>query len=462
MRDDKSQSIYRIALALAIPMMIQSGITNAVGLIDNLMVGSLGTESMTAVSIAGQLLFVFSLAVFGGLSGAGIYLAQYYGQKNEKGVRNVFRLKCWIVFTVLSLGILTFIFFGDNLLLLYLQGEASGIDADLTLKLAHEYLMIMLIGLVPFGLTQIYASSLRETGESVKPMVAGLGSVVADIVFNYLLIYGKFGFPQMGVRGAAVATVIARFVEFFIIVIWSYIGISKHTFLKGIYKTIRVPLDLAKTIIIKGLPIFLNEFMWAGGVAFITQNFSTRGLHIVAGTNIANALCNLLNVVFIALGGAVGILIGQMLGASEYEKAKTSSLKLMRFTGIICIGCTIVLVATAGQFPKLYETTDEIRTLATNIIIITALFFPVQGYLNALYFTLRSGGKTIITFLFDSIYTWVVAVPLSFILCRYTGVSIYIIFVIVQALDIIKVMIGYVLIRKGIWITNLVDEKNNN
>ena len=190
----------------------------------------------------------------------------------------------------------------------------------------------------------------------------------------------------------------------------------------------------------------------------MTQSYSLRGLEIVAGANIANALCNLLNVVFVAMGNAVGILTGQMLGAAEYDRAKKNSVKLMRFTGLICVGLTILLVAVANYFPMLYETTDEVRSYGANFIILTALFFPVQGYLNALYFTLRSGGKTLITFLFDSIYTWVVPAPVAFVLCRFTGLSIYAIFVIIQSADLIKVCIGYTLIKKGVWITNLVEE----
>lgn len=454
----RENSIYRKVLALAIPMMIQSGITNAVNLVDNLMVGSLGTESMTAVSIAGQLIFVFNLAVFGGLSGPGIYSAQYYGQGNDEGVKNVFRLKWLITLAIVIIGGSLFFFFGDNMLMLYLQGEESGIDSKLTLSLSMDYLMIMLIGLLPFGITQIYAGSLRETGESIKPMVAGISSVVADVVFNYILIYGKLGMPALGVRGAAIATVIARFVELAVVVIWSHAKVKNHKFLIGIYKKLLIPVDMAKSIIIKGLPIFLNEFLWAGGIAVMTQCYSTRGLPIVAGTNISNALCNLLNVVFIAMGNAVGIIIGQLLGASEYEKAKVNSLKLMKFTGAVCIALTVILVITANYFPLLYDTTDEVRYYGKMFIIITALFFPVQGYLNALYFTLRSGGKTVITFLFDSVYTWILPVPVAFILCKFTPLSIYWIFIIIQSADIIKVIIGYQLIRKGVWVTNLVSE----
>ena len=454
----KDNSIYRKALQLAVPMMIQSGITNAVGLVDNLMVGRLGTESMTAVSIAGQLIFVFNLAVFGALSGPGIYGAQYYGQGNDEGVKNVFRLKWWLSMIITLCGMAVLFFFSSNLLSLYLSGEGGDIDPALTLSLGQQYLNIMLIGLIPFSITQIYAGSLRETGESVKPMVAGVCSVIADVVFNYLLIYGKFGFPELGVRGAAVATVIARFVEMSVIVVWAHREKIKHTFLMGVYRTFLVPIAMAKPIVIKGLPIFLNEFLWAGGMAALTQCLSTRGLAVVAGTNISNAICNLLNVVFIAMGNAVGIITGQMLGASKYDEAKNGSLKLMRFTGALCIGLSVLLILLSGWFPALYDTTDEVRRYGATFIRITACFFPVQGYLNALYFTLRSGGKTFITFLFDSIYTWVVPVTIAYTLCVFTALPIFTIFIVIQSCDIIKVVIGYVLIRKGIWITNLVVE----
>ena len=454
----KDNSIYKKALKLAIPMMIQSGITNAVGLVDNIMVGSLGTESITAVSIAGQLIFVFNLAIFGGLSGPGIYGAQFFGHGNTEGVKGIFRLKFWIGLLCTIAGVLVFIFAGDMLIKRYLTGEGNDIDPVITLKFSRQYLDIMLIGFLPFTITQVYAGSLRETDESVKPMVAGIASVVVDVVFNYLLIYGKLGFPRLEVRGAAIATVIARFVEMGVVVIWAHKKSDIHTFLKGVYKTLKVPAEMAGKVLAKSFPIFINEFLWAGGIAVLTQIYSKRGLDIIAGLNISNAICNLLNVVFVALGSAVGIIIGQMLGASEYEKAKVSSVKLMWFTSAICVLLTIVLVSISSVFPKIYNTTDAVRDYSTKFIIITALFFPIQGFLNTLYFTLRSGGKTVITFLFDSGFSWVFSVPVAYVICTYTGLPILWIYVTIQALDIIKVVVGYILIKKGIWITNLVGE----
>ena len=178
----REQSVYKKALTLAVPMMIQNGITNAVSLVDNLMVGSLGTESMTAVSIVGQLIFVFFLAVFGGLSGPGIYGAQYYGQRNKEGFQTVFRLKLWITAVIVLVGMIIFITNGSRLIGLYLHGSTQGMDAGKTLEQGMEYLHIMLIGLIPFAFTQIYAGSLREMGESVKPMIAGIdGAFRGDV-----------------------------------------------------------------------------------------------------------------------------------------------------------------------------------------------------------------------------------------------------------------------------------------
>ena len=451
----------RRALVLAVPMMIQNGITNAVGLVDHIMVGSLGTEAMTAVSIIGQLLFVYTLALFGGLSGPGIFTAQYYGRGNIEGVRASTRMKALISVMVSVVGISLLLLAEEPLIRLYLHGESAEIDASLTMALAKDYLHIMLLGLPAMAASMIYTSTLRETGDSVKPMAAGIVSVVTDVVFNYLLIYGAFGFPQLGVRGAAIATVIARYLEMTVILLWSYLSRKKHPFVSGLWRTLVIPREIRGSMIKKSIPIMCNEFLWAAGIAAMTQCYSLRGLEIVAGINISNVLCNLLNVVFVALGSAVGILVGQSLGAEEYDRAKKESFTLTWFTALLCVGLTVVLIALSGAFPRLYDTTDEVRAYAGGFIIVTALFFPVQGILNTLYFTLRSGGKTLVTFLFDSVFSWAVSLPLALVLSAATDLPILAVYAIVQAADIVKIIIGAVMIRKGIWINSLASDPSN-
>ena len=314
----------------------------------------------------------------------------------------------------------------------------------------------MLLGLPPFMMVQIYSSTLRECGETVLPMKAGVVAICVNLLFNYLLIYGKFGFPRLEVQGAAIATVMARFVEMLVVVVWTHASIRRYEFLRGIYSTILLPLHEAKIMIMKGFPIFLNEFLWAGGMAALTQCYSMKGLQVIAGLNISNAICNLLNVVFVAMGNAVGIIIGQHLGASEFEKAKRSAGKLQWFTAGLCLILTVILAACSMVFPSLYDTTEEVRHLGQWFIIITAVFFPIQGVLNVFYFTLRSGGKTVITFLFDSVFTWVVSVSLAFALCSYTALPVLAVYALVQSADLVKVVAGHILVKKGVWITNLV------
>ncbi len=454
----EENQIYKQALMLAVPMMIHMGITNAVGLVDNLMIGSLGTESITAVSIALQLIFVYNLAVFGAISGPGIYGAQYFGQKNKEGFWNVFRLKFWICFLVLFIGTSVYYFFGSEFIKLYLHGADSGIDRNLTFNLSFDYLRIMLLGLFPFTLTQIYSGSLRETGESIKPMVAGIVSVFVDIVFNYLLIFGKFGFPCLGVKGAALATVLARVVEALIVVIWTYCSKIKIEYITDALKSLKIPLDKMKEIVIKSIPLFFNEFLWAAGFTVTFQCYSLKGLDVVAALNIASVLQNLVIVILISMGNAVGILIGQMLGASRFEEAKVNSSRLTKFTAILGMVVALLVIIISAYFPGFYKTSDSIKELAKNFIIINALFLPVIGIVNSLYFTLRSGGKTLITFFFDSVFTWILEVPIAFSLCKYTELPIITIFILVYSLDFIKILIGHILIKKGVWISNLVSD----
>ena len=443
-------------MKLALPIMIQNGITNMVGLVDNVMVGTLGTEQMTGVSIINQLMFVNNLAVFGAISGPGIYCAQYFGQGNKEGVKSTFQFKLIICILVAIMACIIFLLGGNQLFQLYLHGSNTGLDINRTVQYGHEYLMVMLFTLLPFAISQVYASTMRETGKTLMPMVAGIVSVAADVILNYLFIFGKFGCPRLEVKGAAIATLISRILEMLVLLFVCHLSKKQFPYMKRLYDGIRLPGTLVKEMTRKGLPIFFNEFLWAGGIAALTQCYSMRGLEVVAGLNISNTLSNIFNVVFVSIGSVTGIMVGKCLGAGDFKFAKITSKRLCIFSAIVSGITGLVLIAFSGVYPKVYDTNETIRTLAQNLIIITALFFPLQGLLNAVYFSLRSGGKTVITFLFDSVYSWVVAVSVAFLLCKFTAMPILIVFFIIQALDIIKVSIGLVLLKKGIWIQNLV------
>ena len=449
------RKFYSMTMRIAIPIIIQNGITNLVGMLDNIMIGQTGTEQMTGVAIVNQLIFVFSIFIFGIISGAGIFGAQYYGKGDNEGVRNAFRFKIISCFIIMTAGIILFLKCGTGLISIYLHEGGSAGDTAAALGYGLTYIKIMVIGMVPFTFSQIYSSTLRETGETVMPMVAGVCAVAVNTVLNYILIFGKFGAPALGVSGAAIATVISRFCECALIVAWTHIKREKYKFIRGVYKTLKVPAALVKQIIIKGSPLMVNEALWSMGMAVMMQCYSIRGLDVVAAMNISTTVSNVFNVIFIAMGSAIAIIIGQLLGAGKMEQAKDNAVKLTFFTVICSAAAGAVMLALSSLFPRIYNTTDEVRALAVKFIAVAAVFMPAYAFTNASYFTLRSGGKTIITFLFDSVFVWAVSIPLAMCLARLTAWNIVLIYFICQSAEIIKCVIGFILVKKGVWLTDI-------
>ncbi len=453
------KQFYKMVLAVAVPIMIQNGITNFVGLLDNIMVGRIGTEQMSGIAIVNQLLFVFNLAVFGSISGAGIFGAQFFGCKDHKGVQHAFRFKLYICLAITAIGILIFSLFGDSLIMMYLHGEDNREALEAALYYGKQYMWVMLFGLLPFAIEQVYTSTLRECGETMVPMKAGIAAVLVNLLFNYLLIFGNLGFPKLGVVGAAIATVISRYVQVLIVVIWTHSHTEKMPFIVGAYREWTIPLSLVGKITVKGTPLLMNEIMWAAGMAFLNQCYSIRGLNIVAAMNISSTITNLFNVVFIALGSAISIIVGQLLGAGKMEEAKDTDTKLIVFSVLSCVGIGLVLILIAPLFPMLYNTSDEVKNLAAAFLRIAAACMPMAAFMHASYFTLRSGGKTVITFLFDSVFMWCASIPLAYVLSRYTDLHIVPLYLFCQLIDIIKCVIGFILVKKGIWIQNIVVKK---
>ena len=309
------RAFYKRLIMLMLPIMVQNGITNFVNMLDNIMIGAVGTTQMTGVALSNQLIFVFNLCIFGAVSGAGIFGTQFFGSGDHEGVRHTFRFKLLFCGLISVIGVLLFSFYGEPLLQLYMQGDQGVTDAAATLHHAKDYLGIMLVGLIPFTIVQCYSSTLRESANPTPPMVAGIAAVLVNLVLNYILIFGKFGAPVLGVSGAAIATVVSRFVELGMIVIWAHADKKTFPFMEGVYRTLYVPRKRALQLFINGLPLMINETLWASGIALVNQCYSMRGLDAVAAGNISQTFWNVFAIAYMAVGNAVGIILGQMLGA---------------------------------------------------------------------------------------------------------------------------------------------------
>ncbi len=452
-----NKTFNKLVVAIALPIVLQNGITNLVSLLDNIMIGQVGIEEMNGVSIVNQLMFVFNLCIFGAVSGAGIFTAQFYGRGDSENMRYTVRYKIYsAVVAVILFGVIL-IALSDVLIRFYITPDGSGADPERTAVLGKEYLFVAIWQLPFFALAQVYAGTLREANQTKIPMLSSFAAFLANFLGNYILIFGKLGLPAMGVKGAAIATVIARFIECSILVIYSHTHTQTHPAFKGLYSSFKVPKQLTINITKKGLPILINETLWAVGVAVLALCYSLRGLAVVNAYTIASTINNLFSVVLLALGNAVAIILGNYLGAGKKEEAVIANVRLVSISVASSIIIGIVLASISWVFPELYKTTEEIKQLATSFIFIFAVFMPVNSYINCTYFTLRSGGKTIITFLFDSVFECFLAVPTAYILVSFTTLSTPIIYAIVLALWFIKVVTGIILIKKRIWLNNLTE-----
>lgn len=450
------KAFYGRLFRLMMPIMIQNGITNFVNMLDNIMIGAVGTAQMTGVAVTNQLLFVFNLCIFGAVSGAGIFGAQFFGKNDVKGVHHTFRFKLLFCLLLTVAGICLFVFCGTPLLRLYMQGDQGVTDAAATLQHAQGYLKIMLIGLIPYTVVQCYSSTLREGAHPTLPMLAGIVAVTVNLVLNYILIFGKFGAPALGVNGAAVATVISRFAELLVVVVCTHTARKRFWFMRGVYRSLYIPKKLMGQLFIKGLPLMLNETLWASGVAMVNQCYSMRGLDAIAAVNISQTFWNVFAIAYMAVGAAIGIILGQMLGANELKRAKEESYKLITVSFLIAVAVAIVYSICAQFIPLAYNTQPAIRHLATQLMVITAVAMPFESLTHASYFTMRSGGKMLVTFLFDCGFMWCITVFVAFLLSRFTTVSFLALFSVVQAVSVVKSIFGLLLVKSGFWIKNIV------
>lgn len=449
------RQFYKKVLAIAVPIMIQNGITNLVNMLDNVMIGSLGTEAISSVSIINIFIQAFNCIIFGAVAAAGIFTAQYHGAGDTENVRNTFRVKLMMNFGIAAIMILLMSFFNDKAISLFLHTSDSTGDLAKTMELGKDYLAVILVGLIPYAISQAYASTLRETRQVMLPTYAGLVAVATNFVLNVVLIFGLLGFPALGVVGAAIATTISRFAELLFLMICVHKNSEKYTFIRGAYKSFKVSANLLAQIARKGLPLLINEVLWSTAMALRSQCISTRGLDAVAAVNIQNTIYNVMVIAYIALANSIAIIVGNMLGAGKSEEAIDSNRKLLTFAFLMGILMGSLQIAISPIFPKLYNTTESVRSLATYMMIISGISMPMGSLALSCYYTLRSGGLALLTMLFDCGYACVFTVPIGYILAFGFNANIYALFAIVTIVEAAKGILGLVLISKVKWARKL-------
>ena len=455
----RDRAFYAMVLSVALPVIAQNGISQFVNVLDNLMVGSMGTEQMSGVAIANQLIFVFDLFLFGGLSGPGIFGAQFFGRRDTVGLRSIFRMKLVLCGILCTAFMGAFALMPEPLVRLFLHESGEGHSIEETLRAALSYLAVMQLGHIPYALSMAMASSMRECRETMLPMKASVAAVAVNLTGNWLLIGGNLGCPALGVTGAAIATVVSRYVEFGILLIPALRNRERFFYLGGVFARLHIRRSFLKSVVLKSLPLLINEGLWALGMTTLNAFYSLHGLTAVAAINIHATVNDLFAVVFLSIGSSIGIIVGNLLGEGKLREARDTDTGMIAFSVGACFLMGLLLAVAAPFFPRLYNTTADVRETATRLLLVTACLMPLHAFNHGTYFTLRTGGLTGVTLLFDSGYTWAIAVPAALLVCKYTSLSLLPCFIIVSCMEFLKAFAGFFMVKSDRWLRTIEREE---
>ena len=440
------KAFYKTLLSVALPIVLQQLITTSVQLVDNVMVGKLGEEAIGSVSAVNQLYFVVILITFGALGGAGIFSAQYFGSKDYDKLKQTFRFKLIIGFGIASVSFILFSLFARPLISLFSTNEV-------TIQGGLNYMNIIKWSAFPWILSVAISNTFRETGITKPLLKISIITIFTNAILNFVLIFGYLGFPRLGIVGAAYATLISRFLEFFLTLI--LLKSRGQAFNTSVFEVTKIDKKLFFSIVIMALPLTLNEALWSSGQTVFVHSYARRGDSAFAAMTITGTISQLVFVTFGGIATAVAVMVGNTLGKNDLEQAKENAKKLIAAAVFFAMGTGVLLFVLSFFIVNIYDVSEATKNIARFNIRINALFIPVFSFNVAIYFTLRSGGDTKSTFMIDSMYMWILPVPVALALSYLTNLPVTLMFLFVQMLDIPKMLFGLSRYKKEKWVKNL-------
>ncbi|MCR5816813.1 MAG: MATE family efflux transporter [Ruminococcus sp.] len=447
-----SRSFYGKALALAVPIMLQQLIQSLVSLIDNFMVSGLGDVSMSGVNVAGQVLFVFMVYLNAICMAGGIYMTQFFGAKDKAGMGQAFRFKLAMGLAAFVPYVLVCLVFPRQVLSLMLIGNTQ---ADAILDEGIKYINIMFFMGLPMTISMCIASSLRDMGRVKTPLAVTVAATAINTLFNWLLIYGRLGFPRLEVKGAAIATVIARSVEVIIFII-VYIK-TKPDFAVKLRELLGLDRALFKRILKKGALVLFCEMVWVLSETITTAIYNGRGgADVVSGMASSFAIANLFFVAFGGIYSATGVVLGKTLGEGDLEKARAQKTWLLSGSAVFGVLMAGFGFATTLIIPLVFgKLSDGAIEICRDMVIMMSCFMPIWVYMNAQMAVARAGGDTAMGAMTDSVITIFIMLPMLFILGFATNIGPVAMYLGVKLLDLVKVVVFHIWLKKERWLKNL-------
>ena len=444
-----TKEFYKKVAIIAIPIVLQQLIIASVNLVDNLMVGQLGEPSINAVTIVNQLNFVVMIVTFGVMGGAGIFTAQFFGAKKQEELKMSYRYKMAAAVLFSSTAFLLFILFGQTMIGWFASKSE-------TIALGMDYLRIVQFGVFPFIISLAITTTFRETGTTKPLLYISLFALILNAAINYVLIFGYLGFEPMGVRGAAIGTVIARYIEMGLL--YMLMIVKRAPFFAKLFTIFCIPKSLTKKISLKALPLTINEVFWSVGQTMFIFAFSLRGETALAAMNVNNAVSQIVFVTFSGIATAVAVMVGNTLGENKLDEAKSNAYKLMMVAFLSAVVVGSLLFIMAPFVVGLYDISDKTYTWALITTRYNSVLICLYSVNVAIYFTLRSGGDMRSTVYADAGFTWVIMVPLALILAYFTNLDVTWLFLLVKGTELLKFFYALGLIKKKRWLQNLANE----
>jgi len=439
-------SFIKKVLVIAVPLMLQQSVSASVNLVDNMMVGQLGDAALAGVVSVNRVYMIAYFGIMGLMASASIFIAQYYGAKDDQHMKQAFRFGL-----ILSVGIgIAFAIMGllfPQVIVSFFTNDAAIIDQGV------QYFHYAALSLIPLGGCVAIGGAMRSIGDVKTPMKASIVAVFTNMFFNYMFIFGHFGAPAMGVAGAALATLIARVVELAILFVVLYR--NHYSFSTKLVELFHIQPLVAKRIFVKAIPLTVNELLWSGGMATLFKFYATRGPEVMSGYAIAGTVGDLFFSLFGGMAAATTIILSHQLGANQLEHAKDDAYRLLGVSVLLAMMCSVLLFITSFIIPQLYNVSPLARTTAENFLRVMSVMFWVYMGSAQCYFTLRAGGDTTSTFIMDSGYMWLVNIPLVGLVAYFTKFNIIMLYMVGQSTDFVKLMLSYQLVVKGKWIKNL-------
>lgn len=443
----QDKAFFKQALVITLPFAFQNLISASLNMIDTVMIGGIGETEIAAVGLSNQVYFLFHLLLFGVNSGAAIFTAQFWGKRDVKGIRRVLGIalvsgtSVSLLFTLLGLLAPAFIL------------SLFSHDPEV-IRLGSDYLRLVSTSYIFTGITFAYAFALRSTGQVTLTVIINLIALCINTCFNYLLIYGHFGFPRLEVKGAAIATVLARFVEVLIIIAVTY---GKQLVPAGKLKEmIDIKIDFVRQYFSTTIPVIMNEFLWALGVTMFAVVYARMGTGTIAAINIFATVERISMVVFFGLAQAAAVMIGHRIGAGGEKDALCYAKRFCALGPLLGILIGGGLVLAADSILSVYHVPVEVILIAKNIIMVYALVLPFKIFnLINVVGVLRSGGDTRFSLLLDTMGIWLIAVPLAFLSGLVWKLPPAQVYLLTALEEIFKLVLGVNRLLTGKWINNL-------